>query len=234
VLGELDKVSEDVRRAYEEFDYKAVHTRLYDFCNETLSAVYLAAVKDRLYCDRPRSTRRLRTQTALLMLTDALCRLLAPVLPHTADEAFRALWKAPADGDMCVHLTTFRPPTAAGVDPAWEKVREVRGAAMVALERRRQEIKEREGAGAKPAEPMDFGVVLPDPDGSLARFDPVDLADLLGVSLVRVDPRATGVVLEDRRHEPQCERSWKRDGTVKKRSDGGMLSDRDAEAVGVA
>ena len=34
--------------------------------------------------------------------------------------------------------------------------------------------------------------------------------------------------------EPRCERSWRRDGTVRQRSDGGWLSDRDAEAVGVA
>jgi isoleucyl-tRNA synthetase len=80
---------------------------------------------------------------------------------------------------------------------------------------------------------MDVGVVLPDPDGILARFDLVDLADLLGVSLVRLDKSATEVRVEDRRNEPQCERSWKRDGTVKRRADGGMLTDRDAEAVGV-
>jgi isoleucyl-tRNA synthetase len=38
----------------------------------------------------------------------------------------------------------------------------------------------------------------------------------------------------DLRGEPRCDRSWKRDGTVRARSDGGMLSDRDAEAVGLA
>ncbi|MFM1868543.1 MAG: hypothetical protein RL591_1951, partial [Planctomycetota bacterium] len=32
----------------------------------------------------------------------------------------------------------------------------------------------------------------------------------------------------------RCERSWKRDGTVRQRSDGGTLSDRDAEALGIA
>ena len=37
----------------------------------------------------------------------------------------------------------------------------------------------------------------------------------------------------DLRDQPRCERSWKRDGTVKARSDGGMLSDRDAGALGV-
>ena len=39
--------------------------------------------------------------------------------------------------------------------------------------------------------------------------------------------------INDLRDEPRCERSWKRDGTVKERSDGGMLTDRDADAVGV-
>jgi isoleucyl-tRNA synthetase len=38
----------------------------------------------------------------------------------------------------------------------------------------------------------------------------------------------------DLRSEPQCERSWKRDGTVRQRSDGSRLSDRDAAAIGVA
>src|SRR4051812_44880454 len=103
------------------------------------------------------------------------------------------------------------------------------------MEKFRQEVqgRERDGAG-KGIEPMDFGVVLPDSEGVLSRFDPVDLADLLGVSLVRVDAGAREVVVEDRRGEMQCERSWKRDGTVRKRSDGGVLSDRDADAVGVS
>jgi len=59
------------------------------------------------------------------------------------------------------------------------------------------------------------------------------LPDMLGVSRVKLDATATQVVVNDLRSEPRCERSWKRDGTVKLRSDGGMLTDRDAEAVGV-
>ena len=41
------------------------------------------------------------------------------------------------------------------------------------------------------------------------------------------------ISIDDLRGEPRCERSWKRDGTVKQRSDGGMLTDRDARAVGI-
>ena len=46
-------------------------------------------------------------------------------------------------------------------------------------------------------------------------------------------PAQSDQEVEDLRSEPRCERSWRRDGTVRQRSDGGMLSDRDAAAVGV-
>ena len=74
--------------------------------------------------------------------------------------------------------------------------------------------------------------MLPDPDGVLAAFAD-DLADVLGVSRVQFDG-SDEVAVVDLTSEPRCERSWKRDGTVRERSDGGMLSDRDAAAVGVS
>ncbi len=62
-----------------------------------------------------------------------------------------------------------------------------------------------------------------------------ELADLFGVSRFAMAAGGeTSVTVVDLREEPRCERSWKRDGTVKERSDGGMLSDRDAAAVGVS
>jgi hypothetical protein len=81
--------------------------------------------------------------------------------------------------------------------------------------------------------PLDAGLVVPDPRGELAPFA-AELADLMGVSRVRLDAGASAVKVEDLREEPRCERSRKRDGTVRARSDGGMLSDRDAAAVGVS
>ncbi|VAX41857.1 hypothetical protein MNBD_PLANCTO03-1892, partial [hydrothermal vent metagenome] len=82
--------------------------------------------------------------------------------------------------------------------------------------------------------PLDAGVVLPNAEGAFDGFDLVDLADLLGVSRVELDAGAAEPRVLDLREEARCERSWKRDGTVKRRSDGGMLSDRDAAAVGVS
>jgi isoleucyl-tRNA synthetase len=226
VLGEFNHTADAVVNAYLSYDFRTAHQKLYDFCNDTLSAVYLATVKDRLYCDAPGSARRRWTQSALYALTDGLCRLLAPVMCHTADEAFRALRKVGADDtSTCVHLEEFITKFEVSTDPRWKDVMDERAVALQAIERARKD------QGVE--NPLDMGVTLPDANGSLSHFDAVDLADLLGVSLVKVDGRAKSHEVHDLRNEPRCERSWKRDGTVKQRSDGGMLSERDAVAVGV-
>jgi len=220
VLAEAATLQRSVMEAYEQYEFRRVNQLLYAFCNETLSAFYCAAVKDRLYCDKPDSERRRRTQTVIWDILEILVKLLAPILPHTADEAYRALWR---DETRCVHMDPVAPPPECAVDPAWPKVLERRTAALKALE-------EAKARGIE--NPLDAEVVLPNPDGDLDGFMP-DLADMLGVSRVKLDPGATEVTINDLREEPRCDRSWKRDGTVKQRSDGGMLSDRDADAAGV-
>lgn len=225
-LSKFDELSRAVRGAYARYDFREATTLIYDFCNQTLSSVYLAAVKDRLYCDKADGERRRATQSTMWDITDGLCRLLAPILPHTADEAWRALHKVDAkDTSRCVHVQQFMRETGVQADAAWAQVMAARDAGLAALEAARQTT--------DLDNPLDAGVALPDPAGALARFDKTDLADLLGVSRVTLDASAAAAKVIDLRAEPRCERSWKRDGTVKVRADGGMLSDRDAQAVGV-
>jgi isoleucyl-tRNA synthetase len=230
VLSEFDRVSGEVRAAYDAYDFRRATTLLFDFCNDTLSAVYLDAVKDRLYCDPAGGPRRRATQTALFAMADGLCRLLAPILPHTADEAWRALHRVDAkDASRSVHLETFAEGSGVQADAAWGAALRGRSLGLAALERARQ--------SSDLDNPLDCAVILPDPDHALGRFDPADLADLLGVSRVRLESAAGSVGearVQDLRAEPRCERSWKRDGTVRVRSDGGMLCERCAKAVGVA
>lgn len=231
ILAEYDRLERRVVDAYSRYDFRAVHSMLYDFCNDTLSAVYLAAVKDRLYCDRVDAPRRRRTQTVLWDITDGLSRLLAPMLPHTADEAWRALHNIdPKDTERSVHAETLlsvgrEAAFGAECDARWAKLMDLRDEGLLALEHGKAEL------GVE--NPLDAGLTLPNPDAALDGFDLIDLADLHGVSRVTLDASATTPTVIDLRGEPRCERSWKRDGTVRTRSDGGMLSDRDAEAVGV-
>ncbi|QOJ01358.1 MAG: isoleucine--tRNA ligase [Phycisphaeraceae bacterium] len=235
VMSEFDALCGAVVAGYAAYDFRGVQQRLYDFCNETLSAVYLAAVKDRLYCDAAGSPGRRRTQATLRALTDGLCRLLAPILPHTADEAYRELVGAgPDDASACVHLERFietggRPGYGIACDPAWGGVMKARAAALAAMEKAKADL----GIENR----LDMEVVWPDADGTLGRFDPADLADLLGVSRVSPGAAGGGFVVKDLRGEPRCERSWKRDGTVRERrhaEGSAWLSDRDAAAVGAA
>ncbi|MEO1513090.1 MAG: class I tRNA ligase family protein, partial [Planctomycetota bacterium] len=171
-LADLDRLTADVRRAYEAYDFRSAHQAIYDFCNDAMSATFLAATKDRLYCDRPDSARRRRTQTAMHRIADQLCRLVAPVLCHTADEAWRHLHGV--EGDESVHAACYLEPAGVEVDHGWERALEARDAALKALEVAKAE------RGIE--NPLDAGLVLPDHGGALSRFDAEDLADLCGVS----------------------------------------------------
>ena len=217
-LGEFCKLQEAVLASYRGANFRDAQVAIFDFCNATLSSEWFAATKDRLYCDRADGTRRRATQRAMNAVAEGLIRILAPVLPHTADEAWRALKGADAKS---VVFEQHVPITFAGA-AGWPAVFAARESAMKALE-------EAKSQGIENS--LDAGLVIPDADGTLKPFA-AELADLMGVSRVTLDPAAKLVSVTDLREEPRCERSRKRDGTVRKRADGGLLSDRDAEAVG--
>jgi isoleucyl-tRNA synthetase len=214
-LSRAAALRERVLSAYTAYQFRQVHLALRDFCTDDLSAFYLDALKDRLYCDRPDSDRRRSTQTTMHRLAELLATLLAPLLPHTADEAWRTLHGE----DACVHLQT-PPEVPSPAAETWDRVLAVREEAAKALE------------DSPIDNPLDAGLVLPDPDGTLAPFL-ADLPDALGVSRIRLDSAATAIEVVDLTGEPRCERSWRRDETVRLRADGGWLSDRDADAVGI-
>jgi isoleucyl-tRNA synthetase len=216
-------MQQQVRAAYESYGFRKAHQLLYDFCNDTLSAFYCAAVKDRLYCDKADAPRRRATQRVMRSLLDMLCRLLAPILPHTADEAYRALWSADDDDGRSVHLELFLDPPEVKVDFDWPKLMELRETVLKALEDAKQR-------GIDNA--LDAEVVLADTGGWLEKFAP-DLADLFGVSRVQRTGKGDAVVINDLRAQLRCDRCWKRLESCTVRSDGGLLCDRCADAVGV-
>jgi isoleucyl-tRNA synthetase len=93
-------------RAYEEYEFHAVFHAAYNYFTVDLSAFYLDALKDRLYCSGRDSRLRRSAQTALFrILTDSL-RLLAPLLPFTTEEAWESLASFPGKEES-VHLAYF-------------------------------------------------------------------------------------------------------------------------------
>ena len=89
ILERLDEVIRTCRSAYENFEFHKVYHTLNQFCAVDLSSLYVDITKDRMYCDPPDSPRRRATQSVMREIFDALCRLLAPVLVFTAEEAWR-------------------------------------------------------------------------------------------------------------------------------------------------
>ena len=70
------------------YEFHKVYHTLNQFCAVDLSSLYIDITKDRMYCDAPDSPRRRATQAAMHQIFDALCRLLAPILVFTAEEAW--------------------------------------------------------------------------------------------------------------------------------------------------
>src|SRR5207237_8907911 len=88
ILDRLDHVIAECRNAYATFEFHKVYHSINHFCAVDLSSLYIDITKDRMYCDAPDSPRRRATQFAMHEIFDALCRLLAPVLVFTAEEAW--------------------------------------------------------------------------------------------------------------------------------------------------
>jgi isoleucyl-tRNA synthetase len=138
ILERLDQVIRECRSAYEAFEFHKVYHILNQFCAVDLSSLYIDITKDRMYCDAPASPRRRATQRVMHEIFDALCRLLAPVLAFTADEAWRHSVPTPRDS---IHLQEF-PQSQDRYDKANAQVAELlrlRGVIAQAIERARQE-----------------------------------------------------------------------------------------------
>jgi isoleucyl-tRNA synthetase len=136
-LASLDKAAEKVLKGYEKYDFQAVYQTIYNLCTVTLSARYFDIIKDRLYIFAPKSVERRSAQTALYEITDHLCRLVAPILAFTADEAFENL---PNQTVSSVHLAEF--PKLAGVKDEkllenWERIFTIRDEVLKKLEEAR-------------------------------------------------------------------------------------------------
>jgi isoleucyl-tRNA synthetase len=213
-LGELNKVIRDVTAHYDAFDFHRVHHRIYQFCSVDLSSLYLDVLKDRLYADAARGVERKAAQYVLARLHSVLARLIAPIVPHTAEELWDLVPNA-AEKPASVHLALWPEPDPAFDDPArdtrWANLLEIRGEVMVALETMR---KDRVIGSAQEAR-----IVLKTDPSTAASLDPELLATLCIVSEFVVQPESNlspgqRSILADRAPHSKCERCWNLRATV--------------------
>lgn len=136
-LHKLGLLVEKAVKAYDTYEFHTIYHALYNFCSIDLSSFYLDIAKDPLYVLPPKSLKRRGIQTVMHILTDSIARLMAPMLPFTADEVWQHMPAYPGKEES-IHLAAravFEPewnnPELAGV---WDRILDIRGDVTKALE----------------------------------------------------------------------------------------------------
>jgi isoleucyl-tRNA synthetase len=218
-LGQLNQVIRDVLAAYERFEFYRVYQRLYQFMSVQLSSFYLDVLKDRLYADASTSPDLLAARFVLARLHDNLTRLLAPIIPHTAEESFDYLPAVPGK-PASVHLAEFPRPEErwddVERDARWELLLEARETILRTLEGLR---KSRTIGSAQEAS---VRLRAGDADRALLVDDQELLATLCMVSDLEIVPREPAAAVQSDRFmaeaarspHAKCDRCWNYRPTV--------------------
>ena len=139
MLARYGEVARRILHAYDEYDYPTIFQTLNAFMSVDLSAVYSDISKDRLYTFAAGSRERRSAQTAMYLMTDGFARLVAPILPVTAEQLWTHMPDA-ASREESVHLALF--PSADEIDSlidrglldTWERLLRMRTTVNAALE----------------------------------------------------------------------------------------------------
>ena len=84
-------VANDVLDAYENYAFDRVYRNIVPFMTNELSAFYLDYTKDILYIEKENSLVRRSVQSTIYDIALGLLKLLTPIIPHTASEAYQLL-----------------------------------------------------------------------------------------------------------------------------------------------
>ena len=134
-LGRAAALQDEIRAAYQSFDFHLIYQKIHNFCVADLGGLWLDVTKDRLYTTPERSLARRSAQTAQWHVAEAMVRWLAPILSFTAEEIWGFL---PGAREASVfHATWHRFPAipADGID--WEALIGLRTQVAGELERLR-------------------------------------------------------------------------------------------------
>jgi isoleucyl-tRNA synthetase len=226
----LHKLAETIDRtlkAYDQYEFHRVVQILSTYCSIDLGAFYLDLLKDRLYCEAQDSTARRASQTVLHHIANAIVRLLAPILPHTADEVWENL---PGEQLLeSVHLADMpeRRPEWQNDDLAakWQKLQDVRAHVLKPVELARKKRNEPETEEKFIGNSLEGAVTVHasnDNMQQLLKENADDLAELFIVSQVKVTDAAPEgarayqpeempglTVLVSKAKGEKCERCWR-------------------------
>jgi isoleucyl-tRNA synthetase len=189
ILDRAARAFERCQQAYGDYEFHLVYHRLLELCTVDLSAVYLDASKDTMYCDAPDSISRRSAQTAMDRILRGLVTTIAPILSFTAEEIYEAMPGQKAKSVHLVDFERFEGTMLSAEDAAtWDRLFRLREVVTKVLERAR--------AAQQIGQSLEADVILhtdASPEALLGNVK-ADLAKLFIVSHVDFKPSDAGVI----------------------------------------
>ena len=106
-LHKLNNLVNDVTNSFENYEFYKYFQSLQNFAAVDLSSFYLDIIKDRLYTAGKKSLSRRACQTVLYEILHTLTRVLAPVMPHQAEDIWQNMPEMHKNGVKSVLLTNW-------------------------------------------------------------------------------------------------------------------------------
>jgi isoleucyl-tRNA synthetase len=227
ILGEFSKLETEVIAAYDQYEFHVVYQKVSQFIAVELSAIYHDVIKDRLYTDPANSPRRRSTQTALHRLVTGLCRMLAPILAFTADEAWEFV---PGKPTGSVHESEFKPGNFSIYESEkenWKSLFELRNSVLPELERSRQAK-----TIGKSLEAKIIISVVPKTNAEIAEKFQDDFRELVNVSQIKFEHGGVLPACTVNKADGQkCERCWHWETDIGQNAEHPTICGRCVEAV---
>ena len=215
-LHKLNKLIAEVTEAFENYEFYKYFQSLQNFAAVDLSSFYLDIVKDRLYTAGKKSLSRRACQTVLFENLMALVKILAPVMPHQAEDIWQNVPEVQRGGLVSILLSDWPVVNEKWNNPDLEadftKILKSREVVSRAIEPLR--------ADKKVGSSLEVAVTVKADDDSVLKANEKDLADIYIVSQANLADEKPSDVLNEyseegytvwvtKAHGEKCTRCWK-------------------------
>lgn len=215
-LHKLNKLIAEVTEAFENYEFYKYFQSLQNFAAVDLSSFYLDIVKDRLYTAGKKSLSRRACQTVLFENLMALVKILAPVMPHQAEDIWQNVPEVQRGGLVSILLSDWPVVNEKWNNPELEadftKILKSREVVSRAIEPLR--------ADKKVGSSLEVAVTVKADDDSVLKANEKDLADIYIVSQAYLADEKPSDVLNEyseegytvwvtKAHGEKCTRCWK-------------------------
>ncbi|BET38747.1 isoleucine--tRNA ligase [Spiroplasma ixodetis] len=211
ILNKLNGLVIKINENYQTYQFNTIYHLILNFVTNDLSAFYCDFTKDILYVNSKNDIRRKQVQITMFLIVKTLIGLLAPILPHTTEEAFQSLTKKDLNTSSdSIHLKKFPQPwnlnKATKLMEKWEYFINFKNEVNKVIEQAKKD------KIVKTALETIVTIIFKDNHNILSTIDEKELAQLLIVSEVNIDYNNSNVndwtINVKTKDGTKCPRCW--------------------------